>query len=97
MPRTGRPKINEDTKIDILVNMEENPLSTSQSTAAENDVSQRSILHLLKKEKYHLHKIQLLQELNEDDPDRRMQFSTNIYYGFMQSQSTISASNTFLE
>jgi hypothetical protein len=25
MSKTGRPKINEDTKIDILVNMEQNP------------------------------------------------------------------------
>ena len=32
------------------------------------------VVKLFKKEKYHPYKVQLIHELNEDDPDRRLQF-----------------------
>lgn len=46
--------------------------------AVDNDVSKFAVLKLLKKEKYHPYKIQLVQELNDDDPDRRLQFCETI-------------------
>ncbi|KAJ8961650.1 hypothetical protein NQ318_021247 [Aromia moschata] len=54
--------------------MEENPQSTSTLVASENEVSQTTVLRILRKENYHPYKFQLVQELNEDDPDRRLQF-----------------------
>ncbi|KAJ8935533.1 hypothetical protein NQ318_001764 [Aromia moschata] len=54
--------------------MEENPQSTSTLVASENEVSQTIVLRILRKENYHPYKFQLVQELNEDDPDRRLQF-----------------------
>ncbi|KAJ8951472.1 hypothetical protein NQ318_000166 [Aromia moschata] len=54
--------------------MEENPQSTSTVDASENEVSQTTVLRILRKENYHPYKFQLVQELNEDDPDRRLQF-----------------------
>ncbi|KAJ8953315.1 hypothetical protein NQ318_012109, partial [Aromia moschata] len=56
----------------MYMNMEENPQSTSTLVASENQVSQTTILHILRKENYHPYKFQLAQELNEDDPDRRL-------------------------
>ncbi|KAJ8946018.1 hypothetical protein NQ318_023265 [Aromia moschata] len=74
LPKSGRPKITQDKKIDIVLSMEENPQSTSILVASENEVSQTTVLCILRKENYHPYKFQLVQELNEDDPDRRLQF-----------------------
>ncbi|KAJ8952226.1 hypothetical protein NQ318_022676 [Aromia moschata] len=63
-----------DKKIDIVLNMEENPQSTSTLVASENEVSETTVLRILTKENYNPYKFQLVQELNEDDPDRRLQF-----------------------
>ncbi|KAJ8948833.1 hypothetical protein NQ318_013485 [Aromia moschata] len=54
--------------------MKENPQSTSTLVASENEVSQTTVLRILRKGNYHRYKSQLVQELNEDDPDRRLQF-----------------------
>lgn len=72
--RPGRPKISENTKLNILLEVQDNPHSASTEIALNNDVSRRSVLRVLKQEKYHPYKIRLLHELNEDDPDRRLQF-----------------------
>ncbi|KAJ8951166.1 hypothetical protein NQ318_021610 [Aromia moschata] len=74
LPKSGRPKITQDKKIDIVLSMEENPQSTSTLVASENEVSQTTVLRILRKENYHPYKFQLVQELKEDDPDRRLQF-----------------------
>ncbi|KAJ8950186.1 hypothetical protein NQ318_003175, partial [Aromia moschata] len=74
LPKCGRPKITRDKKIDIVLSMEENPQSTSTLVASENEVSQTTVLRILRKENYHPYKFQLVQELNEDDPDRQLQF-----------------------
>ncbi|KAJ8962527.1 hypothetical protein NQ318_000918 [Aromia moschata] len=74
LPKSGRPKITQDKKIDIVLSMEENPQSASTLVASENEVSQTTVLRILRKENYHPYKFQLVQEFNEDDPDRRLQF-----------------------
>ncbi|KAJ8950240.1 hypothetical protein NQ318_006214 [Aromia moschata] len=73
LPKSGRPKITLDKKIDIVLSMEKNPQSTSTLVASENEVSQTTVLRILGKENYHLYKFQLVQELNEDNTDRRLQ------------------------
>ncbi|KAJ8943794.1 hypothetical protein NQ318_012439, partial [Aromia moschata] len=40
----------------------------------QNEVSLTTVLRILRKENYHPYKFQLVQELNEDDPDRLLQF-----------------------
>ncbi|KAJ8957005.1 hypothetical protein NQ318_012172 [Aromia moschata] len=74
LPKSGRPKITQVKKIDIVLSMEDNTQSTSTLVASENEVSQMTVLRILRKEKYHPYKFQLVQELNEDDPDRQLQF-----------------------
>ncbi|KAJ8956331.1 hypothetical protein NQ318_015069 [Aromia moschata] len=98
LPKSGRPKITQDKKIDIVLSMEENPQSTSTLVASENEVSQTTVLFILRKENYHPYKFQLVQELNEDDPDRRLQFCGNILwqgYGKVQKQHTRIPSDRF--
>ncbi|KAJ8947311.1 hypothetical protein NQ318_004563, partial [Aromia moschata] len=74
LPKSGRPKITQDKKINIMLSMEKNPQSTFTPVAVENEVSQTTVLRILGEENYHPYKFQLVQELNEDDPDRRLQF-----------------------
>ncbi|KAJ8945579.1 hypothetical protein NQ318_010436 [Aromia moschata] len=37
LPKSGRPKITQDKKIDIVLSIEENPQSTSTLVASENE------------------------------------------------------------
>ncbi|KAJ8942746.1 hypothetical protein NQ318_007913 [Aromia moschata] len=74
LPKSGPPKITQDKKIDIVLSLEENSQSTSTLVASENEVSQTTVLRILRKENYHPYKFQLVQELSEDDTHRRLQF-----------------------
>ncbi|KAJ8955020.1 hypothetical protein NQ318_000452 [Aromia moschata] len=67
-------KIYQNHDVQNLLSMEENPQSTCTPVASENEVSETTVLRILRKENYHPYKFQLVQELNEDDPDRRLQF-----------------------
>ncbi|KAJ8938063.1 hypothetical protein NQ318_014544 [Aromia moschata] len=73
--KSGRKRILDDKqKFDILLDIQDNPHKPTRQVAADNDVSKTSILHLLKNEKYCPYKIYLVQELNDHDPDRRLEF-----------------------
>lgn len=74
LPKYGRSKLNDEKKLDVLLHVEENPHKPTREVAGDCDVSKSSVLRVLKKEKYHPYKIQMVQELNDDDPDRRLQF-----------------------
>jgi hypothetical protein len=50
----------------------DNPITSTTQLALDNDISQSSIVRILKKNKHKPYKIHHLHELNEDDPDRRM-------------------------
>lgn len=73
-PRSGRPAINNDERLDILLEAEENCHSSTRQIATNNNISQFSVWKTLKKAKYNPYKITLVHELNEDDADRRLQF-----------------------
>jgi hypothetical protein len=74
LPRQGRPQINEDTKLQILLEAEENPHISTRQLALNNNIDHSYVVKLFKKEKYTPYKVCLIHELNEDDPDRRLQF-----------------------
>lgn len=73
-PRSGRPKIAEDTQLDVLLSVEETPNSSTRQLAREFNVSKSTIGNIFRKTKYHPYKICLVHELSEDDFDRRVQF-----------------------
>ncbi|KAJ8914523.1 hypothetical protein NQ315_002796 [Exocentrus adspersus] len=58
--RQRQPRINEEVK------------SPARKVAREHGVSHTTVRKWLKDAKMHLYKIQLVHELNEDDPDRRV-------------------------
>lgn len=70
----GRPVISEDTQLNLLLDLQENPHSSTRVLAANYHISKTSVVKYLKKHRWHPYKLVLVQELNEDDPDRRIQF-----------------------
>ena len=76
LPKTGRPvsTITEDVQLDILLEVEENPHSTSRSISLNHHLCHRSVLKHLKLQKFHPYKVKLVHELTEDDFDRRQEF-----------------------
>lgn len=69
-----RSALSEEVKINVLLSVEENPHVSTRQIARELEISQSSVERVLKVEKFHPYKITILQELTEDDPDRRLQF-----------------------
>ncbi|KAJ8955691.1 hypothetical protein NQ318_008562, partial [Aromia moschata] len=75
IPKSGRKRILDDEqKLYILLDIQDNPHKPTRQVAADNDVSKTSMLRLLKNEKYRPYKIHLVQELNDDNPDCRLEF-----------------------
>lgn len=74
LPRCGRPKVSEDVQLDVLLDLQENPHKATQEVAANYEISKSSVWRTLKKYKWHPYKAVLVHELNEDDPDRRIEF-----------------------
>lgn len=74
--RPGRPatSTNDDRSLDVILSFMENPHQSSRSAALELETSDRSVRRILKINKFHPYKVKLVQELNEDDPDRRVEF-----------------------
>ncbi|KAJ8945062.1 hypothetical protein NQ318_005242 [Aromia moschata] len=68
----------DEQKLDILLDIQDNPHKPIRQVAVDNDVSKTSILRLLKNEKYLPYKIHLVQELNDDDPDRQGSDTLNL-------------------
>lgn len=57
-----------------MLDLQENPHKSSRQVAAEQSVSKSSVLKYLHKNKWHPYKVHLVQELIEDDLDRRLEF-----------------------
>ena len=66
--------ISNDTKLDIMLEFQENPHTSSRHAAPMFDVSHSSIFRTLKENKMHPYKMIPTQELMEDDFDRRTYF-----------------------
>lgn len=75
-PRSDRPKTatNEDSSIEILQSFIEDPNLSTRKASQAHDTSETSIRRVLKNAKFHLYKINLVQELIANDFDRRVEF-----------------------
>ncbi|KAJ8916777.1 hypothetical protein NQ315_005782 [Exocentrus adspersus] len=83
----------EEKKLDIALELLENPHTSTVSLARNHDVPRTRIRRFLKQEKYHPYKVHLVQEPLEDDYDRRLQFFTN---NTLQNIRTVFRSNLVL-
>lgn len=67
-------QIDEETRLNMLLEVEENPVTPAREVARVHGVSHTSVLKVFKDAKKYPYKMQNLHELNEDDPDRRLDF-----------------------
>jgi hypothetical protein len=72
--KRSRPATNEDTQELVLASVAQDPHLSIKKHAQAVGISQSSVAKILKQHKFHPYKIQVLQKLNDDDPDRRMEF-----------------------
>lgn len=68
------PVLNEPVELAVLGQVAMDSTMSTRQLAVATGVSRTSVQRVLKKYKFHPYKIQLLQELNDDDFDRRLQF-----------------------
>lgn len=68
------PIRNEAVEVAVLGHVQLDHTQSTRQLAEASGVSRSSIIRILKAYKFHPYKIKLVQELNEDDPDRRLQF-----------------------
>lgn len=74
LPKFGRPAPDENQQLNVLLSLEENP-RTSLAQIGSNLHMPKSVVHrIVRKHKYHPYKVIPVQELFEDDFDRRNQF-----------------------
>lgn len=79
-PKTGRRKSVTigNTALNVLLAVQELPHSSTRDLRRDFDISQTSVCRLLKKEKYHPYKVTLVQQLDYEDFDRRMEYCERI-------------------
>lgn len=66
--------LDEASQIEVLGQFAIDPTLSTRQAAAATGLSHESIRKVLKLNKFHPYKMQILQELGDDDPDRRIQF-----------------------
>ena len=75
IPRVRQSRVmDEDTQLNVLLTLQENPNTPVRQVARECNISHTSALKLVKSCQMRPYKMQYVQELLEDDPDRRLQF-----------------------
>lgn len=74
--RTGRPTTvtGELASLDVLQHFVENPTESLRTVALQLEISHESVRKVLKKSGFKAYRVHLVQELNEDDYDRRLEF-----------------------
>lgn len=77
-PKSGRTSLDEETQLEVVAQFVENPQQSTRLVAKLCDLSHQTVQNSLKKNKFHAYKFKLVHALNEDDPDRRLQFCEEI-------------------
>ncbi|KAJ8912778.1 hypothetical protein NQ315_002535 [Exocentrus adspersus] len=77
LSKSGRIKTatTEDKSLDVCVMLEDDPHLSTRQISRELDISQTSIMKILHDNKFHPYKVRLVQELSDDDFDRREEFA----------------------
>lgn len=74
VPRKRQAVVDDDTKLNLLLALEENPVTPARQLARDSNLNHKTVIKILKYEKKRPYKMQAVQELLEDDPDRRLEF-----------------------
>ncbi|KAJ8944415.1 hypothetical protein NQ318_023188 [Aromia moschata] len=71
VPSKRQAVVDDDTKLNLLLALEENPITPARQLARDSNLNHKTVLKILKYEKKRPYKMQAVQQLLEDDPDRR--------------------------
>ncbi|KAJ8937323.1 hypothetical protein NQ318_008285 [Aromia moschata] len=74
VPSKKQAVVDDDTKLNLLLALQENPITPARQLARDSNLNHETVLKILKYEKKRPYKMQAVQELLEDDPDRRVEF-----------------------
>lgn len=79
-PRSGRPKTttSDEVALDVLQTIVETPITPARQISRDLDIPHPSVLRILKQNKFHPYKVHLVQELSEDDFDRRLEYCETV-------------------
>ncbi|XP_055878515.1 uncharacterized protein LOC106074981 [Biomphalaria glabrata] len=74
--RSGQPRTatNDESTTAVLKLFQRSPQKSLRQAARESDVSASTVLNILRKGKFRLYIARLVQQLSDDDPDRRLEF-----------------------
>lgn len=73
-PRSGRPSLDHDKTTDVVNYVKNNPTTSQRHVAQMFDVAQSSVSKILVGAGMKCYKFSWVQALNDDDPDRRLEF-----------------------
>lgn len=68
-------RIDEETELNVLLKLQENPNVSTREITAQLDVSQSSVNRIILKHRFHPYHVELHQELHGEDFHNRMNFS----------------------
>lgn len=74
VPRRRPPKVSDETKLDILLSYQENPITPARQLSRDHNIDHKTVLKVTKFAGIKPFKMQPVQELLEDDLDRRVEF-----------------------
>ncbi|KAJ8936354.1 hypothetical protein NQ318_006318 [Aromia moschata] len=69
VPSKRQAVVDDDTKLNLLLALEENPITPARQLARDSNLNHKTVLKILKYEKKRPYKMQAVHELLEDDPD----------------------------
>lgn len=76
--RSGNVVLDDLAQIEVLGQTTTNPTTSLRKLSVATGLSYTSVRKVLKSNKFHPYKVQILHELNEDDFDRRVQFCEHL-------------------
>lgn len=85
--RSGRPKTatNDEEALNVMLSVVESPETSTRKLGHQEEMSRRSVQRILNKHKYHPYKMRLVQELSEDDFDRRVEFCDEMMTRYVEN------------
>ncbi|KAJ8949533.1 hypothetical protein NQ318_005095 [Aromia moschata] len=89
VPSKRQAVVDDDTKLNLLLALEENPITPARQLARDSNLNHKTVLKILKYEKKRPYKMQAVQELLEDDPDRRVEFCNLLMTCIDQNQLSL--------
>lgn len=71
---TGRPPVDEATEIEVIGQASMDSQQSVREISKKSNIPKSTVHKILQKHNFHPYKVHLVQELSEDDFDRRIQF-----------------------